>query len=490
VYRSLFFVALCIPLALESQFPSVEYAERRNALISRVPDGRAVVVVLGAPEPTEDYLEFHQTPGLLYLTGLREPNAALVLVKDGGRATATAFVQPRDAAAEVWTGLRLGREGAARQTGLPARDADELTGVLDSLARVGNFPFYVIGEQSQDSLSLTSHQQYLSALQRRNPGLGVKSANQIVAQLRAKKSPRERAMLRRAVEITVAAHRAAARAIHPDMYEFEVEAVIEDVFRRNGSERPGFASIVGSGPNSTILHYNVNDRLMRAGDVVVIDVGALYKGYSADVTRTYPTSGVFSPEQRQIYQIVRDAQAAAERLAKPGAAAARMNDSATAVIAAGLAKLGLIESVNATMDVLVQGRTQQMPQHTMYYMHGLGHGIGLEVHDPEQYYFTGTLAEGSAFTIEPGIYVRPNLLEIISDTPKNRAMIERIRPAVERYRSIGIRIEDDYLVTEQGLEWISRAPRELNEIEALMKTRTMPAGRSAELLRAYRDSVP
>ena len=451
MYRTLAIVAIAIPLALQSQFPASELAQRREALAARVSEPNAVIVVLGDGEPLQDYLEFHQNPGMLYLSGIREPDAALVIVKDNGRVASTVFVQPRDPAAEVWTGLRMGREGASRRTTTTARDAGDLPGVLDSLARIGTLPFYVVSEQSQDTLALTPHQQYLSALQERHPGLRMRPANQLVAQMRGRKSPGEFALLRRAVEITVAAHRAAARAIHPDMYEFEIEAVIENVFRRHGSERPGFASIVGSGPNSTILHYNVNDRLMRAGDVVVIDIGALYKGYSADVTRTYPVTGVFTPEQRQIYQVVRDAQAAAERLAKPGAAAARMSDSAAGVIASGLARLGLIESANATMDVMVQGNAQQAPQYTLYYMHGLGHGIGLEVHDPEQYYFTGQLAEGSAFTIEPGIYVRPNLLDIIPDTPKNRAMLAKIRPAVERYRGIGIRIEDDYIVTEKGI---------------------------------------
>ena len=489
MFRSSLLVALCAPLLLQAQFPAADYAARRAALAARIPDAEAVIVVLGAPEPTEDYLEFFQNPGMLYLAGVREPDATLVMVKAGGRTSAMLFVLPRDPAAEVWTGLRLGSEGATRLTQLPARDADDLAGVLDSLAAGARLPFYVVGEQSQDSLAKTPHQQLVAALLRRNPGLQVKSGAQLVAQLRGRKSASEMALLKRAVDITVLAQRAAARAVHPGMYEFEVEAEIEETFRRNGSERPGFASIVGSGPNSTVLHYNVNDRLMRAGETVVIDIGALYKGYSADVTRTYPTSGTFSAEQRAIYQIVRDAQAAAERQARPGAPAQRMSDSATAVIAAGLARLGLVESPAATMEVVYQGATRQMPQYTMYYMHGLGHGIGLEVHDPEQYYFTGTIAEGSAFTIEPGIYVRPNLLEIISDTPRNRAMIDRIRPAVERHRSIGVRIEDDYIVTDKGLEWISRAPREIAEVEALMKGSPMPAGRNVELIRAYGDTI-
>jgi Xaa-Pro aminopeptidase len=259
------------------------------------------------------------------------------------------------------------------------------------------------------------------------------------------------------------------------MHEYEIEAVIESVFRRNGADRPSFASIIGSGPNATTLHYNVNDRQVQPGDVVLMDIGSSYKGYAADVTRTVPADGTYSPEQRRVYQIVRDAQAAAERNAKPGMPAAAMNDSATAVIAAGLTRLGLIEGANATFDfALPNGSTRSMPQHFLYYMHGLGHGIGLEVHDPEQFYFSGTIGEGSAFTIEPGIYVRPDLLDVLADTPKNRALIDRIRPAFQQYRGIGVRIEDDYIVTGKGLEWISRAPREMDEIEAIMKRRIVP----------------
>jgi Xaa-Pro aminopeptidase len=488
VRQLLLAVALGLPSALESQFPAREHAQRREMLTARFSD--AVIVVLGAPEPAKDYLEFYQHPGLLYLTGIREPNAALVMVKQAGRLNATVFVRPRDPGTEVWSGTRMGLDGAVRQTGLPARDVEQLTPVLDSLGRA-NVPFFVIGElPAGDSLELTAHEQYVEALKQRHPQLKVTSANLLLDQLRGRKSPGELALIRRAVDITVTAHRQAMQTLHADMNEFEVEAVIEHVFRRNGAERPAFASIIGSGPNSTILHYNVNDRFMRPGEVVVMDIGASYKGYAADVTRTVPTSGTFSPEQRQIYQIVRDAQASAERQAKPGAMARAMTDSAAAIIAAGLARLGLIESADATVDFGFRGAMRQMPQYAMYFMHGLGHGIGLEVHDPEQFYFSGVIAEGSAFTIEPGIYVRSNLLDIIPDTPKNRAMIARIRSAVERYKNIGVRIEDDYIVTDKGLEWISRAPREIGEIEALMKTRAIPVGRDADLVRAYKDSVP
>jgi Xaa-Pro aminopeptidase len=168
-----------------------------------------------------------------------------------------------------------------------------------------------------------------------------------------------------------------------------------------------------------------------------------------------------------------------------------MEDTATAVLAAGLTRLGLIESPAATYDDVDQnGQIHTESQYRLYYMHGLGHGIGLEVHDPEQWYFTGTLGVGSVFTIEPGIYVRANLLDIVPNTPRNQSVIAHIRDPVQRYRNIGIRIEDDYAITPNGLEWLSRAPRELSEIEDLMKTGAIPPGRNADLVRAYRDSVP
>jgi Xaa-Pro aminopeptidase len=262
------------------------------------------------------------------------------------------------------------------------------------------------------------------------------------------------------------------RAAKPGMWEYELEALIEGGFRRSGADGPAFGSIVGSGPNSTQYHYEKNDRRMRAGDVVVMDVGAAYRGYAADVTRTIPVSGRFTPEQRAIYQLVRDAQAASERVAKPGASWQTWRDSARAVEARGLARLGLIESPEATFDPPWAERCKVQPvsctQAFLYMAHGLGHGIGLEVHDPPRPYFgSGTFEVGNVFSIEPGVYISTRLLDMLPDTPKNRAMIAKVRKTVERYQNIGVRIEDDYLITPDGVEWLSRAPREIAEVEAL-----------------------
>jgi Xaa-Pro aminopeptidase len=200
-----------------------------------------------------------------------------------------------------------------------------------------------------------------------------------------------------------------------------------------------------------------------------MDIGASFRGYAADVTRTVPANGTFSPEQRIIYQIVRDAQRAAERQAKIGAAARFMSDSASATLAAGLTRIGLIESPNATYDCGTGAQPRQCLQLQLYYMHGIGHGIGLEVHDPDQYYYTGKIDAGSVFTIEPGVYVREHLLDEIPDTPRNKEFASRIRHALTQYQNIGVRIEDDYLATTKTVEWLSQFPREINEIEELMR---------------------
>jgi Xaa-Pro aminopeptidase len=458
--------------ALGAQVPQSEYAQRRAALSAKIQDG--VLLAIGAQEPAQDYLAFYQAEPFTYLTGYNEPNAALVMVKRGGQTSATLFVEERDPAAEVWTGKRFGPEGATKATGIDARPVDQLRAVLDSLLDTAT-QLYVVGNvqsagrPNDEQRVLTPEDQFVRAITASHPSVKVSPANMWVAALRGKKSAAELDLIRKAVAITADAQREAMRAIEPGMNEFEIQSLIEYTFRRNGSDRPSFSTIVGSGPNSTTLHYNADDRFMNAGEVVVMDIGASYRGYAADVTRTVPISGTFTPDQRAIYQIVREAQSAAERQVKIGAKAQAMSDSASAALAAGLARVGLIESPNATYDCGSAQQPQQCPQLGLYYMHGLGHGIGLEVHDPDQFYFTGTIAPGSAFTIEPGIYVRENLLELLPKTARNDALIAKIRPAVEKFRNIGVRIEDDYVVTDQGMEWISRAPREIGEVEALMR---------------------
>jgi Xaa-Pro aminopeptidase len=416
--------------------------------------GDGIFVLSGADEPKEDYLNFWQTPDFDYLTGFREPAAKLILVKQGATQVEFLFVEDKIPAREVWTGNRAGAAKAGQLTGTIGRSVTEYAKVLDSLlARAPKA--YTAGDEALGT-----------ELKKKNSNVSVTDASRAIQELRGTKTPEELACIRRAVDVTVDAQKLAMRAVRADAGEYEVQGLIEYTFRRNGADRPSFGTIVGSGPNSTTLHYGANNRAMKAGEVVVMDIGASFNGYAADVTRTVPVTGTYSPAQRDIYQIVRDAQSAAEKEAVLGAPARNMSVAASKVLAEGLARVGLIQSPTATYDC---DNGRKCSQLSLYYMHGLGHGIGLEVHDPDQYYFTGTIAPGSAFTIEPGIYVRENLLEILPDSPANKALVNAIRGAHAKYKNIGVRIEDDYVVTASGVEWISKAPREMAEIEALMK---------------------
>jgi len=226
-----------------------------------------------------------------------------------------------------------------RATGIPSRTIDQLRPALDSLLASGG-TLSVVGDLSGNGFS-TRDEQFVSALHGDHADLHVVDANELVEHLRMRHSASELALERKAIDITVRAQHDAISSIRPGVNEFEIQALIDYTFRRNGADRPSFSSIVGSGPNSTALHYTANDRFMKAGDVVVMDIGASYRGYAADVTRTVPVSGTFTPEQRAVYQVVRDAQHAAELVAKIGTTSAQMDDAANKVLSAGLAKLGI-----------------------------------------------------------------------------------------------------------------------------------------------------
>jgi Xaa-Pro aminopeptidase len=470
-------LGLTRPGALTAQVGSEEYAARRAALVDRIGDG--LVLAFGSAAPPQDYLSFHQNPLFRYLTGFTEPDAALVLVANKGTITEILFVNDRDPARETWEGLRMGPLASLSRTGIPGRSIGDLPVVLDSLLALHS-ELRVVGPVQPGAAIQNDVTQRLEQLLDGKDRVGVRPVNAQVNALRAVKSPAEIDLLRRSVALTVEAHREVAAHLAPGRNEFEIQAVVESTFRRYGSERTAFASIVGSGPNSTILHYNANNRFMESGDVVVVDIGASFEGYAADVTRTYPVNGRFTEDQRAIYQLVRDAQEAAARMAGPGARMSVMNAEASRVLAEGLAQLGLIESPDATYETETGA---QAPQLRLFYMHGLGHGIGLEVHDPAP----DPLEPGALISIEPGIYVRPNVLtEVLPDTPRNRALAAAIGEAVARYSGIGVRIEDDYLITASGAEWISPAPREVAEIEAVLAAPRAGTDRRADWVEWHR----
>ncbi|MEO7366704.1 MAG: Xaa-Pro peptidase family protein [Gemmatimonadaceae bacterium] len=473
---------------LSAQIPDSEFGARRTALAASIKDG--IVVALGSPEPEQDYITFNQNSPFIYLTGFLEPDASLVMVVKNGVIVGTPmlFVRPSEPSREVWTGHRLGVPNVKSALGLDGRAAGSLNAALDSLILADpSAELQVVGSYKPDDAVMSPDDQVIAAVLKRHPGTTARPASAAVAQLRRVKTAGELDFIRRAVNITVGAQKDAMRLMEPGINEFEIQATIDYDFRRNGADRPSFSTIVGSGPNSTTLHYSANDRFIEKNDMIVMDIGASFRGYAADVTRTVPASGTFSPVQRDIYSAVRAAQAAGEKAGVVNGSGRAMTDSANASLDRSLSQLGLIQGIGATYDCDASGR--QCSQRSLYYMHGLGHGIGLDVHDPGASSSNGTLVPGSAFTIEPGIYVRANLLEILPNTPKNAAMIAKIRPAVQKYANIGVRIEDDYIVTPTGIEWISRAPREIADVEAMMKEKwTGPSPRDASTVEAYRST--
>jgi Xaa-Pro aminopeptidase len=465
---------------------AAEHAARRAALMEAV--GEGVLVVYGAVEPAADYLPYAQNANFRYLTGVVEQGAVLVLSRQDGLLGERLFVLPRNPAREIWEGARLGPEGATRLTGMTASATDRLQPALDSLLQDARV-LHTLFARPRPGAVQTPEQQALEALLARHPGLEHREQLAHIRRLRSVKSPTELDLIRRAVEISVLAHREGMRSTLPGMNEFEIQALVEYTFRRNGAERPAYSSIVGSGPNSTTLHYRDADRFMQDGEVLLMDVGASYRGHAADVTRTFPVNGTFSERQREIYGIVLAAQLAAERLAAPGSLRRQLEEAANAVLSDGLARVGLIDAPDATYDC-AQGSCLQ---YRIFYMHGLGHGVGLDVHDPDTGFSYGEpFRVGNAFTIEPGIYVRADAFDYLDDTPANRAMISRLRPALESYRDIGVRIEDVYFITDTGVERVSAgAPREVAEIEALMREEGIGRlGRRPQVVEWYRATEP
>jgi Xaa-Pro aminopeptidase len=463
---------------LPAQISQSEYAARRDTVAAHVGDG--VVLAFGAAGENTDGADWYQVPSFEYLTGFDRPDAAFVMAVRGGKvAYQMLFEPPTDPRLALYNGFPPDSGDLAKRTGLGLTDIGKLREVVDG--HIGRAPLWVVSDvHSRDFLrsdTLTRGRRFVEDLWAARPRLEIKSADPLLDSLRVTKSPAEIALLRQAVAISVQGHLAAMHRTKPAINEGEIQAVTDYTFRIGGASGPSYRAIVGSGPNSTSYHYRANDRVMQAGDVLVLDAAALYQGYAADITRTLPVNGKFTPDQAAIYKIVRNAQAAAEAQVRPGAAVAAGDSAIRDVEARALAQLGLIESADATFDPPWADSTRcaRAPaacrQAFLYMAHGPGHGIGLEVHDAGGYSYspTGRFQQNEVFTIEPGVYISTALLDMLADTPKNRRFIAKVRPMVERYNHTGIRIEDDYLVTATGVEWLTHAPRELNEVEAEMK---------------------
>ncbi|MGQ0562885.1 MAG: aminopeptidase P N-terminal domain-containing protein, partial [Gemmatimonadota bacterium] len=401
-----------------AQISKAEYAARRDSLAAHL--GTGILLAFGQREPVDEMGTFRQLPAFNYLTGFQEVDAALLMtVRNGRVAGAMLYAPARDPRLQLYTGFLPESAAVVRSIGLGLRTMDKLEPALDSLLARGLPLFTLPDVASRDFLrtdSLTRGRRFVELLQEKHPDLLVRNAQATLDSLRVRKSPAEIALLRRAIEITMIGFDSAYQVIAPGISEAVVQATAEYAWKLNGADGPSYGGIVGSGPNSTSYHYRANNRIMQAGETLVMDIGALYLGYAADVTRTVPVSGEWTADQRAIYQIVRDAQKAAEQVTRAGVRVQVGDSAARAVQARGLARLGLIESEEATFDPPWSAHCERRPlackQVYLYQAHGLGHGIGLEVHDPGGYSYspTGRFQVGEVFTIEPGIYISTKLL--------------------------------------------------------------------------------
>jgi Xaa-Pro aminopeptidase len=458
-----------------------EIASRRTALARAI--GEGTLVVMAAPEASISRNGYVPDQNYLYLTGLREPGGALLLKVRGGVGEAQLFVADKEPAAEVWTGTRLGVDGARAATGMSTASA---TGLAEAVrAALGSKDTLLVANDTGSSEPVG---QLLHVLRTTTPSLVTRSAAQPIRRLRAIKSVAELDLIRKAEQLTMLGFDAAVAATAPGRYEYELEAALRAGYRRNGADGPdGFPPIIASGDNATTLHYEANDSKLPDNGMVLMDVGAGYHDYIADFTRTIPVNGKFSPDQRAFYQVVLDAQLKGEAAAKARGNWAAVNDSARRTLAAGLTRIGLIESPQATYDPLPgencpRGGDGGCLQSFIYYMHSVGHGVGLDVHDP----MLPTLEPGTVFMIEMGTYVRRNIDALIAKTPRNATFLARTAAARAKYAGWGARLEDEYFSTANGIEWTSPWPRDPAEVEArAAKLRANPPGRNPANLSKY-----
>ncbi len=429
--------------------PAAFFAKNRQALRDFMPKN-SVAILFSNPVRNRsndvDY-EYHQDPNFYYLTGLREPHAVVVIYKEDQefknnlKTNEILFLQKKDKRDELWTGKRLGVEGAVLNLGLSTAMGNEkflsFENDYESFDKLLVFEIIEDVKNTNEKGDLYGLLQSFKLSTQNSTNIDTRNLKQIMASLRQIKSDEEIALLRKAVNMTCEAQIELMKALKPDMTEYQSEAIVEYVFKKNGAEYPGFPSILGGGENSCIIHYNSNRKQLVGKDMLVSDIGAEYHGYTADVTRTIPVDGHFSKEEKIIYNIVLKAQQAGIDSCKVGNKFWTPHDAATKIITNELLKLGVIEKYFHVQR---------------YFMHGTSHYLGLDVHDPGLH---GTLQPGNVITVEPGIYIPEG-----SDCDP-------------KWWNIGIRIEDDILITVNGPENLSaKAPRNIEEIEALMKEKS------------------
>lgn len=449
------------------------FSGRRKEFLKRLPMGSVAVIVTNPERPRSNDTEYAYRPSsdVLYLSNFPEPEAVLVFVKAKGKSRFIMFVRPKDRTREIWTGVRFGPEGAINQFGADeAHTIDEFDSVMRPLLAEAEQVFYRFDRNEH-----FDHQFRALWGKSQKP---LTSPEEIIHEMRLFKSAAEVAIMRHAGAISASAHVEAMRLTRPGMMEYQVQASLEAIFRWNGASYPAYTSIVGGGSNATCLHYIENKAELKDGDLLLIDAACEFDGFASDITRTFPVNGKFSPAQRELYEIVLAAEKAGIAMARPGVCLADVHETAGNVLRAGLVKLGILPKTHLTAagekkvvdawkkkaEAAKTGKASKKAADkgplTLFdfFMHGTSHWIGLDVHDVGTYGTRSQMGKkrplqvGMAFTVEPGIYVMADETRV---------------PA--KYRGIGIRIEDDVVITAKGNEVLTAGvAKEVDEIEAIM----------------------
>lgn len=433
------------------------FKARRETLMSKSESKGAAFILPSNPlylrNPDVGY-PFRQESNFFYLTGFEEPESCAVILpsNEGGKShKLILFVRRRDPVLEIWEGERYGIEGAlkvfgADETYLLSELEEKLPVLLKNVEKV----FYRSNLNEADDRRIQGVlEKHRKAMGRSGRGLlPVEDPNTVIGEMRLFKTPEEIPFIRRACEVSALAHKTLMETVKPGMNEYEIEALMDYTCRKNGMQRMGYTSIVAGGENACCLHYIFNNQLLKDGDLVLVDAGGEYNYYGADITRTFPVGRTFSKHQATLYDLVLKAQKECVSLAKPGETMASIHRHASEVLVEGMLSLGLMKG--KVDEIITSGQVKR------FYPHGTGHWLGLDVHDVGLYQLNGEprkLEPGMFFTIEPGFYVQPNDFE-----------------APEHYRGIGIRIEDNVLITSQGCEvFTGAAPKERADIESLRK---------------------
>ncbi|WP_426118538.1 Xaa-Pro aminopeptidase [Pseudomonas sp. DSP3-2-2] len=432
--------------------PKSEYARRRKALMAQMePNSIAILPAAAVAIRNRDVEHvYRQDSDFQYLSGFPEPEAVVVLIPGREYGEYVLFCRERNPARELWDGLRAGQEGAIRDFGaddaFPINDIDDiLPGLIEGRDRVysamGSNPEF--DRHLMDWINVIRSKAHLGA----QPPKEFVALDHLLHDMRLYKSAAEVKVMREAAQISARAHVRAMQASRAGLHEFSLEAELDYEFRKGGAKMPAYGSIVASGRNACILHYQENDALLKDGDLVLIDAGCEIDCYASDITRTFPVSGRFSPEQKAIYELVLKSQEAAFAAIGPGKHWNQAHEATVHVITAGLVELGLLQG-----DV---GELIVNEAFKPFYMHRAGHWLGMDVHDVGDYKVGGewrVLEVGMALTVEPGIYIAPDNQNV-----------------AKKWRGIGVRIEDDVVVTKQGCDILTDGvPKTVAAIEALM----------------------